>query len=476
MLAREGESLDLQKIAPDPIPDQENFFAIPPLKDLAISSGKDDDKSELGLKLTRLMNAFPLNNRTPGRPSLSPETRLGEPADLKAWADWLRKDGTFYTPNSKNPARDVLAALARDDDLVNEMAVGLTRPESQWTPAWKNRILPTALFMLPIPYYAPMQRLDVMLCLRCTAAARAGDAEKAHKALLIGLRINQAFTKEPILIGALLGCGLASLNASATWELCDSHAGTAYDFRTLQDALSRLDFRASYLYAERGEMAAGINSVEYAKSTCDPMLLSVVNGLSEEHGTSLGSALLKIVPGGWFDGNAASLAQWQLDYAIIPMRDGGFPDLVEKQKELREILSNQKHRFFFGLNDSLALFIMPAVQSVTYKTIYAQSLVNQAAAACALERYRIEYGAYPDKLEAANRTGEKSIPPDVLTGKPMGYRKTADGRYVLWCAGFSGTDHGGKRVLDAHEPQNTKFADPKYAGDWVWDYPKEWTN
>jgi hypothetical protein len=54
----------------------------------------------------------------------------------------------------------------------------------------------------------------------------------------------------------------------------------------------------------------------------------------------------------------------------------------------------------------------------------------------------------------------------------MGYGKTDDGRYVLWCMGFSGVDHGGKRALDQNYPENTRFSDPKYGGDWVWDFQR----
>jgi hypothetical protein len=52
----------------------------------------------------------------------------------------------------------------------------------------------------------------------------------------------------------------------------------------------------------------------------------------------------------------------------------------------------------------------------------------------------------------------------------MGYRKTGDGRYALWCVGFDGKDDGGKRGLDATNPLNTGFSRPDYVGDWVWDF------
>ena len=79
----------------------------------------------------------------------------------------------------------------------------------------------------------------------------------------------------------------------------------------------------------------------------------------------------------------------------------------------------------------------------------------------------MEHGAYPDRLDAANHPGEPAIPLDIISGRPMGYRRTADGRYVIWCVAFNGKDHGGKRVLGG---KNREPTDAAYAGDWVWDF------
>jgi hypothetical protein len=117
---------------------------------------------------------------------------------------------------------------------------------------------------------------------------------------------------------------------------------------------------------------------------------------------------------------------------------------------------------FFGI---LAQLVLSTIEIVPRKVVYTQCVLNEAIAACALERYRIEHGDYPDSLDAANHPGEKPIPLDVVSGKPMGYRRTSDGRYALWCIGLDGKDDGGKRGTGG-SPTN-----PKYSGDWVWDFP-----
>jgi hypothetical protein len=503
-LEREGESTDIRKIAPDPVPDDQNFFAIPALKDLALY--RDNDATgELGQKFKRLIDARLPSGASEAReaakvlqaarsgqgvtalasmsmsyvPMPNPShnaASLGQPTDLKAWADWLRYDGSLkMPPDSGNPARDVLAALSVDDALIGELALGMSRPESQWTPAWKTRAFPENPLALSLPYYAATQGLTHTLVLRSTAAARAGDAVKAHQSLLIAVRLNQAYIQEPLAIGALVACGQSALIDSAVWELCDAHAGTAEDFRALQQALLRVDFRAAYLCAERGELAGGIKWIEYYKRNRDASLFDALNVSDETAPTKNGifSMGLRLIPAGLYDANAATGAEWHYDYFIKPLRDAGFPELLARQKELQALVTAHRNQPSIYPDELLPIISMSALFNVSTAVVYAQSADNRAIAACALERYRIEHGAYPETLEAANHPGEEPIPLDIISGKPMGYRKTPDGRYALWCIAFTGKDNGGKRVLDKENPELTRFRSPDYLGDWVWDFPAQ---
>jgi hypothetical protein len=498
MLAREGESLDFRKNLPDPVPDELNFCAISALKNIAIAPENNDDKSELGRKRMRLRNAAlrdpRMNNSmdslaklskvlatgthsaqefeavTKGyipQPKPSQGANLGIAVDMKAWADWLRTDDS--PPSSGNAARDVLAALSKNDSLISELALGLSRPGSQWTPAWKTRELPPFLFSIALPQYSAIQGLTPMLILRSAAAARVGDAAKAHECLLIAIRLNEANLGEPFLIGTLVSCGCTYMISNAVWELCNAHSGTAEDFRRLQEGLSRFDCQKSFLYAERGELAGGVNAAEFLKRTKDAGL--VLGPFASPQVIRNVSIALHFIPEGWFDANTATLAQWDFDYFIKPLRDAGLPELLAKRKELETLVTGHTNQLpYRHLDEIVALTAIRVASSVTSKVVYTQCLVNEAIAACALERYRIEHGSYPDTLEAVNRAGERRIPLDVISEKAMGYRKTADGRYALWCVGFDGKDDGGKRVLDKDNPERTRFSDPKYVGDWVWDF------
>jgi hypothetical protein len=309
-----------------------------------------------------------------------------------------------------------------------------------------------------------------MLCLRSTAAARAGDVATAHQSLLIAMRLFQADMDEPFLIGSLLACADASCTSSAAWELCDAHSGSVDDFRILQDALSQIDFQTSLLRAERGEIALNLAN----KAKIESQGRTLVSNFFIERGDDKPTPAVasRVVPNGLLDSNTAILDRWRYDYSIEPLRDSDFETLLAKRNELNALITeHRKQPFFMHFDELIAQIAMPADSGVINNVVYAQCLVNEAIAACALERYRIEHGTYPDSLAEANHPGEKPIPLDVISGKPMGYRNTPNGKYALWCVGFDGKDDGGKRVLDAKVPNITRFSDPAYIGDWVWDFP-----
>ena len=102
------------------------------------------------------------------------------------------------------------------------------------------------------------------------------------------------------------------------------------------------------------------------------------------------------------------------------------------------------------------------LDGVILRVAGAQTAFNQAAIACALERYRLAKGSFPGALETLVPQFISLLPNDVLTGEPYKYRLTDDGRFVLYSVGWDEKDDGGvpgKRMFD------------ELQGDWVWEYP-----
>lgn len=480
MLKAEGETLDFRAILPEPVPDAENFCAIPLLKDLDLIVDQDWNKGAPGQKRKRLAEILNTehsrSDSSAARPK-RPSPSLGKLTDLKAWSDWLREEPAGpATTESGDAAREVLAALNKHEAIVQELAGGMDRPKGQWTPAWKTRDLPKLLASINPPHYASIPGLAALLSLRAVAAARVGDADKAHQAGLILGRINQAHWNEPLMIGSLVAAHGTSFLCGVTWELCDAHAGTAGDFAKLETTLAAADIRRSGLQAIRSEMAVNFNSAQQillnpdARKDLVPMLLACL----DEDDKPLARRVLWFAPAisaGLFGANASVLIDLQLRHLLRPLRDRDWLAVIQGCAELEKETAAAKADFWRHPTFLLANLAIPAMSSGVRGILYTEALTTQAVIACALERHRIETGEYPETLDSLKLASGRPLPPDVMSGQPMRYRKEADGRYTLWSVGFDRKDDGGKRNLDPKKPEATRFSNADYVGDWVWDFP-----
>ena len=85
-----------------------------------------------------------------------------------------------------------------------------------------------------------------------------------------------------------------------------------------------------------------------------------------------------------------------------------------------------------------------------------QTLVNQALVACALERFHLAHGEYPETLGSLVPQFLAAIPHEIVGGQPLHFRRAADGTFILYSVGWDGLDHGGARGKTVAER------------DWVW--------
>jgi len=87
--------------------------------------------------------------------------------------------------------------------------------------------------------------------------------------------------------------------------------------------------------------------------------------------------------------------------------------------------------------------------------VFSQIAINQAILACALERFRLAQGKFPETLNQLLPKYLSAIPKDVVRGLPMLYEKSGSARYTLRSVGPNETDDRNKPVSD----------------DWLWTFP-----
>jgi hypothetical protein len=176
------------------------------------------------------------------------------------------------------------------------------------------------------------------------------------------------------------------------------------------------------------------------------------------------------IPRGWYyleQVNHCRLYELQLDGAYDSAKKSISPERVKANMKAleKEIASGRLGKTVAGfLNHRIiAALFLPALGKIPLKAATAQTATDPVALACALERYRLANGHYPETLAALAPRFVSQLPNDVVTGKPVVYHRLSDGEFQLYSIGWDGKDDGGtpgKRPFDEKE------------GDWVWSYPQ----
>jgi hypothetical protein len=102
------------------------------------------------------------------------------------------------------------------------------------------------------------------------------------------------------------------------------------------------------------------------------------------------------------------------------------------------------------------------------KFALAQVWVDEALIACALERYHLAHGVYPDSLDALAPSCIAAVPHDIMNGDCYHYHLRPDGRFLLYSVGWNQTDDNGISAYDKGTVNPTDL----FKGDWVWPTPK----
>ena len=111
----------------------------------------------------------------------------------------------------------------------------------------------------------------------------------------------------------------------------------------------------------------------------------------------------------------------------------------------------------------LEAMVVPNLGKATRAAARAQSLIRQAAIACALERYRLANDAYPESLAGLVPRFLDRVPSDVFAGESFRYRRLGEESFLLYSVGWNGKDDGGV------EARNAEGRPEIETGDWVWN-------
>jgi hypothetical protein len=172
---------------------------------------------------------------------------------------------------------------------------------------------------------------------------------------------------------------------------------------------------------------------------------------------------LRWAPAAFFYGNELAFAQMHQQF-VVPLVDltNRIANPVTLRQAQAAIQSQMKHYSYYKLQ---AQMVFPAVAASVNKYAMIQSWLDLARVACALERYHLAQGNYPEALDALAPQFIAQLPHDLINGQPLHYRLTNDGKLILYSVGSDEKDDGGKIFF------NEKGVVDRKKGDWVWQYP-----
>ncbi|HSY17200.1 MAG TPA: hypothetical protein VK815_02660 [Candidatus Acidoferrales bacterium] len=341
------------------------------------------------------------------------------------------------------PAADYLAwsdTFQGDFDLIRE---ALKRPYARMDGDYSSPI------QMPIPNYVNVRAVAQVLAQRAQCELLLGRPEQAlaELTLLNDMRrlLEAAPTGKPMtLVAAMINVAVTGVYTDVIADGIRWHAWREPQLAALEAQLAKINLAPDLVGALGEEMQIPvyvIDHMQYSKSD----LFHV--------------GKFDWMPRGWLYQNLVFISA--IDHKAAASWDAGqnifLPGkMAECQRDLDTINDRFRPDFL------LAIIAVPNYSRAVETTACNQARVWEGQMACALERYRLKQGAYPESANQLMPGFMEKLPHDIIGGRPLKYRRTEAGKFLLYSIGWNEADDGGMMGL------NKSGQEDAGAGDWVW--------
>jgi len=455
-----GERFDAARLFPPKVPDDQNFAMTPyfaPLFDLPPEVLRQPLQF-----VTNVFDGIPvvaLQRDTNRERDLKPNLPVTAISNRFTWQYALATDlivwaKAFMGTNSPPPPAPVMdpvqaASIVLDnlkpcEPTLAELQSACARPSSRFNipyEEWDNRRVQSAVMM----HLAVFKQLYQILSLHAESEMVLGRTGPALDDINVMFRIDDGLKYEPLILSQLVRMICITYMLQPVGDGLAERRWSEAQLRVLQERLQKTDLIAATVQALHGERDIYVN-------------LSSV----------------KLYPGlrGW-----NRLEQLHVNRAfqesVFPRIDLAARRISPSVNHSIELAFEKSEAGRGGVSALLHLNIIarrliPGLANVPEKAALAQSGVDMAMVACALERFRLARGQYPEDLNALVPSFAAALPHDIINGQPLKYRRTDNGRFILYSVGWNEKDDGGVVATKGKPPiQDTK------QGDWVWQYPEK---
>jgi hypothetical protein len=355
-------------------------------------------------------------------------------------------------------AADYLKWSGQYEPDFNEIREALKRPYAQIDGDYSQP------YSMAVPNFVTMRALAQTLAQRTQCYLLLGEPEKALRELTLIKDSCHVLTGKPMtLVSAMINVAISGLYVQTVADGMRLRAWQEPQLAAIQEQLNEINLPPIVTDAFKMDQVSSSQVLATLPAGKIADLFSVVGYSAGKNKTGVFWSRLKnpkylffeFMPRGWIFQNMvtdARLLQNEIDSVDVA------DELVSPRAlngVMREFETTFRHISPYNF---IAAIWIPNFTKAWQTTAHTQTLVNEAQIACALERYRLAHGEYPGTLDALAPQFFGKIPHDIIGGEPLHYRRTDDGKFLLYSVGWNETDDGGL---------SGTLSDVK-KGDWVW--------
>jgi hypothetical protein len=484
-----GVRLDLPALWPKPVPDAQNFAATPAVRGWfenpfgPEADRRWEDPFSRAAKLvlsSRERSGYHLGKRqfmdlaAWEQAFAAKRANAGVPGSPKAEEF---SSGKLDLESRAKAAPGVLAGLKTNEALFAELRTASRQPFARYPVNYD----PEGLRDVHAPHLANLHRVFARLELRACAELAAGQNGPAFEDVSLMLYLAYSIQDEPLFYSQWTRLFLFQIAVQPVWEGLAMRAWSQPQLQALSTRLQKGDFLSACrlsLEARRAQDLRRIDSIERSNEP-EHLFDYFADQPVSAHlgGGTLARMIGRGLPSGWWAQEKVRYCQFfqmSLRSGFDPAGRRVYPAEIEANAAeaklfyesscpkgsypggyLRAVFS---HRFAVG-------WFEPDLHRLVRGFAFAQATADQATLACALEQYRLAHGQFPEKLEALMPQFLAALPKDVLTGESYKYRRTEDGRFLLYSVGWNEKDDGG-RIFPGRK--GSIYGVDLTRGDWVW--------
>jgi hypothetical protein len=449
-LEAQGEQLDWKAGIPARVPDEQNFINTPLLQ--AIGYKDKVDK--------KIMERLSFDFGSDFVKGID-----GKFTDFKGFQDrlrtnrfwqkgkgWIENTRTDLPPRPENPAADVLTVFQKIEPEAKELRQASQRPYAQFAVEGNP-------FEVSVPNFVACRTLVQMFSLRACAELALGQPDEAFQDIRVIHRLADALGSNPILVSVMIRVAITGVGMESFWEGLAGRQWSDAQLEEFQRYFQSIDLLKDLDNSWRMGERNAVNNI------AEGLLRDEFLGTKKDAKSIFEAALEKIaasaIPTGWIYQNKlvytrmmqSSSSTWNArEQKVLPRKVDGFESV------LNEFFS---HRSPFKL---LAGIGIPNFTKAVRTAAQNQTFANEAMLACALERYHRAQGEFPETLNSLMPKFINSIPSDIVGGgEALKYRRTTDGKYILYSVGWDEKDNGGTPATNTAGQE----------GDWAWPFPEK---